>query len=59
MEYRVIVGSGPDAFEAANALNRKMEEALKDGWKPVGGVFAMPRTDREPNFHLFQATARE
>jgi hypothetical protein len=60
MQYKVIIEDatkgvmGGGAMEAATStLSEKVNEAIKDGWEPIGGI--AHSEDRQENPYLLQA----
>jgi hypothetical protein len=62
MDYKVLIEQAGSAWktdfeDAAEALSRKVNEAIRDGWEPQGGVAVGKTTAVEVPF-LMQAMVK-
>ena len=49
MEYKIISSTAWSVNAAVNVLEKKVNELIKEGWEPVGGVMIVAFND-----HVYQ-----
>jgi hypothetical protein len=45
MEYKVISGNGWTTDSAVKELEKKVNDLIKEGWEPLGGVMVVALND--------------
>ena len=50
MEYKVISGNGWTTDSAVKELEKKVNDLIKEGWEPIGGVMIVSFND-----HVYQS----
>ncbi len=45
MEYKVVAGNGWTPDSAIKELEKKVNEMIKEGWEPTGGVLVIAFND--------------
>jgi hypothetical protein len=50
MEYKIISSSAWSVEAAVNILERKVNDLIKEGWEPAGGVMIVAFND-----HVYQS----
>jgi hypothetical protein len=50
MEYKIISSSAWSVDAAVNILEKKVNDLIKEGWEPVGGVMIVAFND-----HVYQS----
>ena len=59
-QYKIITAGamGPNPETASSELTQRVQDAIRDGWMPIGGVATVPSDSAKP-IYLLQSMVKD